>query len=97
MTEDMKYAVKTATELRGAGINTQIYLEEGKFKKKLTYGSKLTIPFCVILGSDEIEAGQVTIKNMNTGDQKTTDLQDAVSIINNFKEEQKKIQYVDMH
>ncbi len=97
MTEDMNYAVKTATELRRAGINTQIYLEEGKFKKKLTYGSRLTIPFCVILGSDEIEAGQVTIKNMSTGDQKTTDLQEAVAIINSYKDMQKKIQYVNMH
>lgn len=97
MTEDMNYAVKTATELRRAGINTQIYLEEGKFKKKLTYGSRLTIPFCVILGSDEIEAGQVTIKNMSTGDQKTTDLQEAVEIINSYKDMQKKIQYVNMH
>lgn len=97
MTEDMNYAVKTATELRAAGINTQIYLEEGKFKKKLTYGSKLTIPFCVILGSDEIESNQVTVKNMNTGDQKTTGLEEAVSIINNYKELQKNIQYVNMH
>lgn len=97
MTEDMNYAVKTATELRRAGINTQIYLEEGKFKKKLTYGSRLTIPFCVILGSDEIEAGQVTIKNMSTGGQKTTDLQEAVAIINSYKDMQKKIQYVNMH
>lgn len=97
MTEDMNYAVKTATELRRAGINTQIYLEEGKFKKKLTYGSRLTIPFCVILGSDEIEAGQVTIKNMSTGDQKTTDLQEAVAIINSYKDMQKNIQYVNMH
>lgn len=97
MTEDMNYAVKTATELRRAGINTQIYLEEGKFKKKLTYGSRLTIPFCVILGSDEIEACQVTIKNMSTGDQKTTDLQEAVEIINSYKDMQKKIQYVNMH
>lgn len=97
MTEDMNYAVKTATELRREGINTQIYLEEGKFKKKLTYGSRLTIPFCVILGSDEIEAGQVTIKNMSTGDQKTTDLQEAVAIINSYKDMQKKTQYVNMH
>ena len=97
MTEDMNYAVKTATELRRAGINTQIYLEEGKFKKKLTYGSRLTIPFCVILGSDEIEAGQVTIKNMSTGDQKITDLQEAVAIINSYKDMQKKTQYVNMH
>lgn len=97
MTEDMNYEVKTATELRRAGINTQIYLEEGKFKKKLTYGSRLTIPFCVILGSDEIEAGHVTIKNMSTGDQKTTDLQEAVAIINSYKDMQKKIQYVNMH
>ena len=96
MTDDMTYAVKTATALRAADINTQIYLEEGKFKKKLTYGSRLTIPFCIILGSDEIDADQVTIKNMNTGEQKTTDLQDAIFIINGQKELHRKVQYVKM-
>ena len=86
MTDDMTYAVRTATGLRAADINTQIYLEGGKFKKKLTYGSRLTIPFCIILGTDEIDTNQVTIKNMNTGEQKTTALQEAISIINNQKE-----------
>jgi len=96
MTDDMTYAVRTATGLRAADINTQIYLEGGKFKKKLTYGSRLTIPFCIILGTDEIDTNQVTIKNMNTGDQKTTDLQEAISIINNQKELLNKAQYVNM-
>ena len=96
MTDDMTYAVRTATGLRAADINTQIYLEGGKFKKKLTYGSRLTIPFCIILGTDEIDTNQVTIKNMNTGEQKTTDLQEAISIINNQKELLNKAQYVNM-
>jgi len=80
-TEDVTCAVETAAKLRSACISTQIYLEEGKFKKKLTYGNKLSIPFCILLGEDEINAGKVSIKNMNEGTQETVALDEAIDMI----------------
>lgn len=97
MTEDVAYAVNIAAKLRNAGISTQIYLEGGKFKKKLTYGNKLSIPFCVILGTDEMESGQLTIKNMITGDQKTTGMEEAISDILKLRKENENQQYVLMN
>lgn len=54
MTEDMGPAITAATALRDAGIRTQIYSEKKKFKAKMSYCSKLGIPFAVLLGEDEI-------------------------------------------
>lgn len=96
MTEDVSYAVKVATHLRQQDISTQIYLEEGKFKKKLTYGNKLSIPFCIILGTDEIESGQVTVKNMITGDQETASIETVVGMIKEYQDMKLVERYVQM-
>ena len=80
-TEDVSVAVETASKLRNSNISTQIYLEDGKFKKKLTYGNKLSIPFCILLGEDEIAENKVSLKNMNEGTQETLDLSAAIDKI----------------
>ena len=69
MTEDLSFAVQTATVLRNAGVRTQLYTEQKKFKAKLAYGDKLTVPFVVLIGEDEIAAGEVTVKDMAAGQQ----------------------------
>lgn len=80
MTEDVTVAIDVAKQFRLAGISTQIYLEQGKFKKKMAYGNKLSIPFCVLLGEDEIAANKVTIKNMETGEQVTDTVENAIAV-----------------
>ncbi len=71
MTGDLSYAIGVSTTLRNAGIRTQIYLENKKFKHKIGYADKLGIPYAVFIGEDEIAAGQMTVKDMNTGSQST--------------------------
>ena len=57
-------------ELRGAGIAAEIYPEAGKMKKQMEYANRRGIPYVVIVGSQEIEAGAATIKEMQSGDQR---------------------------
>ncbi len=71
MTGDMNYAARAATELRAAGVRTQLYGEERKFKQKLSYASKLGVPFAVIIGEDEQARSLVALKDMRTGVQET--------------------------
>ncbi len=71
MTEDMRPAIALATALRAEGIRTQLYSEKKKFKAKLSYADKLGIPYAVLLGEDEITAGQVTVKDLRSGQQIT--------------------------
>ena len=65
----------------GSGVRTQLHCERKKFKQKLTYASKLAIPFAVFLGEDEVNAGTVTYKNLTTGEQKTADFDTAAAEI----------------
>ena len=69
MTEELGFAVRTATALRAAGVRTQLYTEQKKFKAKMGYADKLGFPFVVLIGEDEIAQGKVALKNMATGEQ----------------------------
>ena len=69
MSEELGFAAETATLLRESGIRTQLYTEEKKFKQKLSYASKLGIPFAVIIGEDEAKSGLVSLKDMRRGEQ----------------------------
>ncbi len=69
MTEDLSDAIALATDLRAAGVSTQIYTEKKKFKAKMNYADKLKVPYVYFLGEDEIAAGVVSCKDMRTGEQ----------------------------
>ena len=69
MTEDLSPAIALATELRSAGIRTQLHCEEKKFKAKMSYADKLGIPYVIFLGEDEIRDSVVACKDMATGEQ----------------------------
>lgn len=69
MTGDLSPAIALATRLREAGIRTQIYAEQRKFKQKISYAGKLHIPYAIFLGEDETRAGMAAVKDLNTGEQ----------------------------
>ncbi len=71
MTDEPDAAVAAATALRAEGIRTQIYGEKKKFKAKITYASKLGIPYAVFIGEDEIKNGVISVKDLSTGEQVT--------------------------
>ena len=74
MLEDMTVAIQLASNLRKEGINTEVYLNDKKLKAKLEYADKLKIPYVVVIGEDEINTNTVKIRNMNTGDETSVEL-----------------------
>ena len=66
-----------ATCLREAGIRTQIYMEQKKFKQKMGYADKLGIPYVVLLGEDELREGMCSVKDLATGVQVTVSPEEA--------------------
>jgi len=71
MTDDLSHAVALAASMRESGLRVQVYSEDKKFKVKLGYADKLSIPFVVFLGEDEISKGLITVKDMASGSQTT--------------------------
>ena len=51
-----------ATELRAAGINTEVYGGEDKLGKQMKYADRSGVPVALLYGSRERDAGQVKLK-----------------------------------
>ena len=71
MTAELTPAIQLATRLRAAGVRTQLYTEQKKFKAKMNYADKIGVPYVVFLGDDEVSAGVVACKDMVSGEQTT--------------------------
>jgi histidyl-tRNA synthetase len=65
--KEQNYCLRLLTELRRAGINSEIYPEPAKMKKQMTYANNKKIPFVMLIGENEMNAGTITVKNMETG------------------------------
>ncbi|HEY0056530.1 MAG TPA: histidine--tRNA ligase [Pedobacter sp.] len=67
--EAESYALPILTELRSAGIAAELYPSAAKLKKQMNYADNKQIPYVVLIGTEEIQSGQITLKDMKTGDQ----------------------------
>ena len=75
MVQDLTVPIQIATDLRKKGISTEVYLNDKKLKAKMKYADKLEIPYVIVVGEDEINSRIVKIKNMKTGEEKETSIQ----------------------
>ncbi len=73
-------AIKLTEELRAKGISAEFDLTNKKFVKQLEKASKVA-KYALILGEDELKLNQVTIKDLDTAEQKTISRRDVFDII----------------
>ncbi|MEZ4983396.1 MAG: histidine--tRNA ligase [Saprospiraceae bacterium] len=69
-----QFAFKMLDKVRAAGINSDLYPEPVKLKKQMKYANDRKAPFVIIIGESEMESGQFSLKNMQSGDQESLDL-----------------------
>ena len=81
MTADPAPAIALAEALRTGGLRVQLYGENKKFKQKMSYADKLGVPFAVLLGEDEINAGKCSVKDMRSGEQQLLSPKEAVGYL----------------
>lgn len=75
------YCLPVLVKLRIKGINAEIFPENAKMKKQMNYANKKEIPFVVLAGESEMEAGKFTLKNMETGEQKSVSEQELINAL----------------
>jgi histidyl-tRNA synthetase len=67
---EQAFALPVLTQLRRAGISAEVYPDaNAKMKKQMGYANDKQIPYVVIIGEDEVKSGQLSLKNMTTGEQ----------------------------
>lgn len=83
--DELAHSLKAVKDFRKAGISCELYPENAKMKKQMTYANAAKIPFVALIGADEAKACTVTIKNMETGEQINSPVADAIKILLNDK------------
>ncbi len=67
--EAERYALPLLQQMREKGIAAEIYPAAAKLKKQMSYANDKHIPYVVLIGSDEMQSGKLTLKNMQSGEQ----------------------------
>jgi histidyl-tRNA synthetase len=75
---------RIATDLRSAGINTDMYLEGGKLEKQIKYAEKAGIPLLLVYGENEKAKGVAALKNLQAREQKDVPVGDLKTAIKDF-------------
>jgi histidyl-tRNA synthetase len=64
-------STQLAAELRAAGVNTELYLQDKNVGKQMNFADKKNIPLVALLGSEEIAQGNVKFKRLRDGEEVT--------------------------
>ena len=79
--QEVAYCLPILAQARQAGIRCEIYPDATKMKKQMQYANQKQIPFVALVGENEMAAGKVTLKNMQTGEQQLVTPQDLLTAI----------------
>ena len=75
------YVLPVLAQVRAAGIRAEIYPDAAKMKKQMGYANAKAIPFVVLAGDNEMADNKVTLKNMETGEQKLVTTEELIAIV----------------
>ena len=77
---EANYCFKYLKELRENNISSELYPNNDKIKKQMNYANNKGVQFVVMIGEDEMKSGQLTTKNMSTGEQKVLSISEFIKI-----------------
>jgi histidyl-tRNA synthetase len=63
-------SLRLLAKLRASGVAAEIYPEAVRMKRQMEYANRRAIPYVVIVGGDELAAGQAKVKNMRSGEER---------------------------
>jgi len=81
--QELMYSLPWLSSLRTQGVNAEIYPEPAKMKKQMSYADNKKIPFVAIVGETEMKEGKVMLKNMKSGEQILSTLEEVIEMIKN--------------
>tara|TARA_B110000037_G_scaffold223098_1_gene302046 strand:- start:4321 stop:5646 length:1326 start_codon:yes stop_codon:yes gene_type:complete len=75
---EQEFAFDLLQKIRKANISSEIYPDQAKMKKQMKYANGKGVKYICVIGSDEIESGALTLKNMETGDQESLSIEEVI-------------------
>ena len=77
----LDYILPLLSDLRLEGITAEVYPDDAKMKKQMSYANALSIPYVAFVGDDEIEQHTISVKDMETGDQKSYTTEELITLL----------------
>ena len=79
-------SIALATELRSKGLRVDLYPDADKMGKQFKYASARGVSFVAIVGDDERARGEVALKDMRSGEQRSVKREEAANLIRKHEE-----------
>ena len=79
--KETTYCLPFVSQLRKAGIRTELFPDKAKMKKQMGYANSKHIPFVVLAGENEINEGKLTLKDMQTGEQTLVTIEELTTTV----------------
>lgn len=76
--QDEQHALGLLRALRNENIAAVLYPESAKFDKQMKWADKNGVPYVMIAGEKEQASGEVTLKNMKSGEQQMLKMEDVI-------------------
>ena len=77
----LDYILPLLSDLRREGITAEVYPDDAKMKKQMSYANALSIPYVAFVGDDEIEQHTISVKDMELGDQKSYTAEELITLL----------------
>ncbi|WP_293913243.1 MULTISPECIES: histidine--tRNA ligase [unclassified Sphingobacterium] len=75
------FTLPLLNRLRQAGIAAELYPQAVKLKKQMSYADDKRIPYVLLVGEEEVNTGQLSLKNMNSGEQQKLSEQEITALL----------------
>lgn len=79
--KETAYCMPIISAARQAGIRAEMYPDNAKMKKQMSYANAKSIGFVALAGESEIEADKITLKDMATGNQQLVTAEEMIGFI----------------
>ena len=76
--KETAYCLPYIYKVREEGIRAEMYPDASKMKKQMSYANAKQIPFVALAGENEMNAGKLTLKNMETGEQQMLTIEELI-------------------
>jgi histidyl-tRNA synthetase len=78
---DIDDVISDVQHIRGAGVDVMLADPEKSFHKNMDYADKEGYGYLLVIGSDELESGEYTVKNLSSGNEVTVGLNDVADAL----------------
>jgi histidyl-tRNA synthetase len=79
--KEARYSLKILEELQKKGIRAELYPDTAKMKKQMKYADQKGILYVLLIGEEEMNSGELTLKNMQTGEQIKAQLSKIIKLL----------------